>query len=100
MLFQTNETTAWFFCSGAGFGFVGAATMFRSGDEITRWVHFIGAFSGIVCGLMGVGFERHDFIPFIIWGIISLFMVIINLKNKMWWIEITAFFALIYGLLK
>ena len=100
MLFQTDGTTAWFFCSGAGLGFVGAATMFRSGDKTTRWIHFIGAFAGMVCGLMGVGFERGDFTPSIIWVVISLIILLINFKNRMWWIEISAFFALIYGLLK
>lgn len=98
MCFQTNGTTGLFFLSGAGIGFVGAATMFRSGDKTTTWVHFIGAVTCIIAALAGIFFERGYILPFLIWAVVSILIELFKVKNAMWWIELSAFIAIIYGL--
>lgn len=99
MCFRTTD--GWgglYFLSGAGFGLVGAATMFKYPD--VRPYHFGGAMVGIMSALLGIWLVEGESLPFIIWAITSIFFLGFNLKNKMWWIEIAAFVAIIYGFLK
>jgi len=99
MLFQTDGTTPLFFISGSGFGFVGVATMFRSGDKVTKWVHFTGAVAGILFALIGIWVERTDPYPFFIWISSIPIILIFRIKNYLWWNELVAFFAVIFGFL-
>jgi len=97
MLFQTDGTSAMFFLSGAGLCFVGAATMFK--ESMTKTVHFTGAAIGIISALIGIWIERGSNIPLIIWLIFCVLFEISKVPNKTWWIEIIAFFAIIFGLI-
>jgi hypothetical protein len=98
MCFHTTD--GWgglYFLSGAGFGLVGAATMFKIPD--VRPYHFGGAMTGIIVALLGIWLVNGDILPFIIWAITSILLLGFNIKNKMWWVEIAAFVAIILGFL-
>jgi hypothetical protein len=61
MIAQMNpemDSTAflWIF-SAAGFGFVGAATMFKSKGAHTNIVHYVGAVIGMIFGLLGLALQ-------------------------------------------
>lgn len=99
MLFQTNETTAWFFASGAGLALVGAATMFKSGGVYTDKVHYAGAVIGIQSTLIGLGVEYDNWIPMVVFIGISVTLGAFKIQNKIWWTEIVAFICIISGLL-
>ncbi len=100
MWFQTNGSApAFFFLSGIGLVCVGVATMFKLKDSITPYVHFIGATVGIVAGLVGIGLEREDWIPAMLFVAVSACITLFKVKNATWWIEITAFLCIIMGLL-
>ena len=102
MFFQTNGTApALFFISGAGLVFVGVATQFMSKDCLEPWIHFTGATLCILGSLTAIGVERHNWLPLIGWGFVSAIIEVLhpNLKNKTWWLEITAFSFIITGLL-
>ena len=97
MLFQ-GQSTALFFLSGAGLSFVGVATMFKSTNDITPYIHFIGAGIGIIFALIGIGVERFTWIPLISFAVLSLLLKLLKVNNIVWWIEIVAFISIVFGL--
>lgn len=97
MLFQTNGNTPLFFLSGAGLCFVGAATMFK--EELTSTVHFTGATIGILSAFAGLIFERECLSPFILFSLIVTYILIWEIENRTFWIEIAAFVSIFMGLL-
>lgn len=99
MLFQTNETSAWFFASGAGLAFVGAATMFKWAGAYTDKIHSLGALIGIQSALIGLGVEYNNWIPTAVFTAIAVIISAFKVKNKVWWTEIVAFVCIISGLL-
>ena len=100
MFFQTDGSTPFFFISGAGICFTGVARYFKSSDNITDILHFIGATVFILSALLGIAIERSNFIPLIVFAISSLIIEFFYLKNRTWWIEIAAFVVIILGLYK
>lgn len=96
MPFQSDGTTPFFFLSGAGICFVGAARMFKT--SMTGKVHFIGAFILIVSAFAGLYFERGEWLPFIVFLFASI-LILYNASNRIWWIEVCAFISICYGLL-
>ena len=99
MLFQSNNTSSLFIYSGAGFAFVGAATMFKLKNTFVPYVHFIGAAVGIILALFALGIERHTWLPLIIFSLFTLLIKVLKIKNATWWIEISAFVTILEGLL-
>lgn len=100
MFFQTNFTAPYlFFLSGAGLCFVGAATMFKLKDSLQPYIHSIGAFVGISAALIGLGVERHAWLPLVDFLILMIIIQIFVDKNKIWWTEILAFLSIGLGLL-
>ena len=99
MFFQMNGSTPFFFFSGAGLCFTGAARAFRLEKTTERRVHLIGAASCIIFALFGLIFERNSIISAGLFAIITGLLVIFNVKNKTWWIEISAFAGILLGLL-
>jgi hypothetical protein len=93
LLFQGG---LFFFLSGAGLFFVGAATDYES--KTTNIVHFTGALVGILSALIGLWVEYGLFYPLIIAIALSLIIYLIKMKNYLWWIEIVAFLSIIIGL--
>lgn len=89
----------WFFLSGVGFGFVGAATQFKLDDKFTPIFHFAGASLGIFSALAGIGYVYQDWTPMVLFLLFSVVMIIFNLKKIIWWIEILAFAMVVMGLI-
>ena len=97
MLFQ-SVPSALFFLSGVALSFVGINTTFKD-DWIIPYVHFAGAGLCIVFALLGIGFVLNSWIPMIIFVILAGLIKLLKVKNDVWWIEIAAFLAIIFGLL-
>ena len=89
----------WFFLSGVGFGFVGAATQFKLNDKFTPIFHFAGASLGIFAALSGIGYIYNNWAPMILFILFSIVMIIFNLKKLIWWLEILAFTMVVWGLI-
>jgi len=100
MLLQTNDIAPYlFFLSGAGLVFVGTAAMFREVDDKLQGIlHTVGASIGIVGALAGIWVERGSFIPLLVFAIASILLYLIKVKNLTWWIEMSAFLSILYGL--
>lgn len=100
MLFQTNGTyPSLFFISGTGLSAVGVATMFKLEKSIEPKIHIAGAAVCIVAALFGIGLEKNIWFPLICFTIVSLASSVLDIKNKMWWIEIIAFGFIVAGLI-
>lgn len=100
MFFQTDGSSPFFFItSGSGLVAVGVCTLFKATKSLEPYIHFGGALLGIMGALLGIGFERHAFLPLIVFGILTLIFEGIRIKNTTWWVEISAFICIILGLL-
>ena len=99
MLYQTNGETGLFFLSGAGLMFVGAVTMFKTDEAKSNIIHPAGAILAILGAFAGIYVERHSYIPFGVFVLISTIILLTVKKNRTWWIEITAFTTILLGLL-
>lgn len=99
MPFQTNDTAPYLFIlSGAGLGFVGAATMFREiDDKLQGKIHTVGAAFGILGALTGIWVERGSYIPLVAFVVAAILLSLFKVKNKTWWIEMAAFVSILYG---
>ncbi len=96
MLFYGN---VWFFLSGAGLSFVGAATQFKSMIGLTKEVHYGGALVGILSALIGIWVEWDNLLPLIWFLFFALSIQLSYIKNKIWWQEIVAVVLILWGLL-
>jgi hypothetical protein len=91
-----SETGLMFFATG-GICFVAVAANFK-GWVTERNVHMVGALGGIFLAMLSM------IIDFNLWYIPSLFVAIItiisltDIKNKLWWIETSAFYLILLGL--
>lgn len=98
MLMIMQGHNVWFFLSGSGLGFVGAATMYLSKSAHTNVVHYVGAGVGIGCALFGLSLEYGIHLPIIIFVLGSIPIIAIpKVNNKIWWVEILAFLVIILG---
>ena len=96
MIFQGGN--AWFFMSGAGLCFVGAATTFLSKAANANIVHYLGAAVGIGCALFGLGFQYGIYFPLLVFILgTALIMIVPKINNKIWWVEILAFVVIVLG---
>lgn len=96
MFFQTNGNSGFFFASGAGLMFVGAATQFK--EKITKTVHYIGSFSGLLFPLIALWFERGVWLPLAISVVVFISTLFYNLKDETWWLEISIILFIILGM--
>jgi len=96
MLFYGN---VWFFLSGSGLSFVGAATQFKSMIGITKEVHYAGALVGILGALIGIWIQWDNLLPLVWFLFLALSIQVSYMKNKIWWQEIVAIVLILWGLL-
>lgn len=96
MLFYGN---VWFFLSGIGLSFVGAATQFKITLANTKQIHFTGAVVGIFSALIGIGFMFQNILPLLWFLFFAVAIQVTPTTNKLWWQEIAAFFTILLGLL-
>ena len=96
MSFQADKSL-WFFFSGAGLLYTGAAANFK--DKMTGTIHSIGAYSCIILAFVGISITKHTFILDILFILSYLALNLFKAKNRTWWIEIIAFVLILTGLL-
>lgn len=86
-----------FFLTGGAFGFVGTATEIKK--EHVNKVHTISAIMGILLGYVSLGVSLSGWYWLAIGGgaIIMAIIWLLNIKNKIWWVEIVAFLTIIGG---
>jgi hypothetical protein len=98
MFFQTDGSTGWFFLSGAGLFFTGAARAFK--ESQTGTVHSIGAYTCIISAFLGLGVEKDLwYLPVCFILIAGVIYSLNYITNKTWWVEIVAFTFIFCGLL-
>lgn len=96
MLFYGN---VWFFLSGVGLTFVGAATQFKMTTSYTKQIHYIGALTGILFSLIGIGVEWFNWVPLVTFCVLTLLIYTSKHPNMLWWIEMAAVGIILGGLL-
>jgi len=98
MVLEADNSSPFYFYSGAGLGFVGTATHFKWTGSYTHIVHYLGAFVGIVCAFIGLYDQSNMWVPAAIFAFITAIFVLFKIKNAIFWIEIVAFLLIIIGL--
>lgn len=86
------------FLAGSGIVFVGAAA--RMKEKMTRTVHMISAYAGIIFSQLTIGIVYEMWYVNVISLSIALLLFLFRkkIKNHIWWIEIDAFIAITYVL--
>jgi hypothetical protein len=86
------------FLAGAGIIFVGAAPAFK--ENLTKTVHQAGAAISVVAAQLSIYFDFHLLYINIAFLAIALIVLLFErwIQNKIWWIEIAAFAAIVYSL--
>jgi hypothetical protein len=84
--------------SGAGLCFTGVAGAFKWKESQTNIVHFAGATIAIFGALIGLWVQFNFYIPFIIFGILTILIKLLKIQHSIWWIEIVAFSAILIGI--
>ena len=97
MLFNGSDQSPFYFLSGAGLGFTGAAAAFKSKGAYTDIIHMVGAAFAILFGSIGLWYEFGIYIPFVIILLTGILTYLIKIKNSTWWFEIISFAILIIG---
>lgn len=97
-LFPVVSYSGWFFFAGAGLIFSGIAV--GGNADITIKVHVAGATGAIACGIAGMVFSLHEYWLAIITTALIGVLYFTKLKNHTYWIEVIAYAAIIYALLK
>jgi hypothetical protein len=98
MVLQSDQSSPFYFFSGMGLAFVGAATQFKWTGANTHIVHYLGAFIGIACALAALYFESGMWLPATLFTFITAIIILFKAKNATFWIEIVAFLLIITGL--
>jgi len=80
------------FLAGSGIAFVGAAATFK--DKMTYEVHMIGAYAGVLLSQISIWYNYHMWYITIIFIILSGTLLLLKVKNKIWWSEILAFLSI------
>jgi hypothetical protein len=88
------------FLAGAGICFVGAAAQFK--EELTKGVHMIGAYGGVLFSQLAIAINFHMYYMNVIFILLAILFEVLGyykiMKNKIWWQEILAFLSICYVL--
>lgn len=90
------SSTPLIFFAGAGICFVGALPSFR--NRLEGKVHTISAAVGIILSMVSMVLDFHYWISAISFVLISLLIILLKIRNRTWWIEITAVIVLLSSL--
>ena len=72
---------------------VGIARAFKD-SKLLHTLHMIGAYGGVGLSMVGIWVYYHMWYVTIIFIIISGILFILNVKNKIWWVECLAFISI------
>ena len=81
-------STPLIFFAGAGICFVGASPSFRR--KLDGKVHTISAALGILLSMLSLIIDFKYWISAITFSLISILIILFKIKNRLWWIEISA----------
>ena len=70
--------------------FVGAASAFK-GNSTTKWTHMVGAYGGVLLSQIAIWVYYDMWYITVTFIVLSGLMYILNVKDKIWWIELLAF---------
>jgi len=86
------------FLAGSGIAFVGAAARFK--EIMTKQVHMIGAFCGVIFSQLSIFFDFKMWYINVVFIVGALIIILLKkqIKNYTWWIEILAFSLICYAL--
>jgi hypothetical protein len=87
-----------FFFSGAGLCFTGVAAAFKD-EKMTKNVHYIGATAAVGFSMIGL-YLSHVQWPIALEAALIFSINLHEIKNKLWWIEVTSFYFILGGLLE
>jgi hypothetical protein len=88
----------WFFMAGGMFTAVGVAAKFKDTWGSTDEVHYVAATAGIFLSMIGL-LSWGVVWPFLLWGIGSLSLYILERENTIWWVEMIAIGCIIGGII-
>lgn len=88
--------TVLMFLAGSGIAFVGAAAAFKK--KITHTVHMIGAASGILLSQLSIILDFQMWEVSFVFILSSIGLLLFDVRNKIWWLEILAFISIFYVL--
>lgn len=84
------------FAAASAICFVGAAAAFKD-LKITKQVHMVGAYGGILLGMVSIIIDYNLWELVLIASMLSLFTRFF-IKNYIWWIEVIAFFTILLAI--
>jgi hypothetical protein len=86
------------FLAGTGIIFVGTAPAFKK--DLVGTVHRVGATIAVSASQLSIYFDYHMLYLNIIFISLSLIFLFFNkwIQNKIWWIEILAFWFIVYAI--
>lgn len=99
MLFYNTGKSPFFFLSGAGLIFTGAATAFKTHHSTERIVHFVGATTCVAAALMALWIDYGMWYYITFYAPIYIIFKLIKFKNYIWWVEIIAFITILIGVI-
>ena len=86
------------FLAGSAIAFVGAAAAFK--DKMTREVHLIGAYSGVLLSQVAIFVDFKMWYLNVAFVLFGLYKFLIHKDNKVWYVEIAAFLSICIALIK
>ena len=89
------------FLGGAAIVFVGAAPAFKLEKSLERTVHMVSSYLGVGFVIFSVVFDFNHVIIGVTYALLILLLMtnIIKLKNRIWWIEISAYLLIFLEIL-
>jgi hypothetical protein len=98
MILQAQDQYVWYIVSGIGLLFVGAASLFKTNEDGTATIHYIGATVGIAGALLGHAQSYRLLWPAAVFiAGVTLLVIAFRNRNIIWWVEILAFASIISG---
>jgi hypothetical protein len=83
------------FLATGGICFVGAAAAFKDNDKT---MHEVSAIAGVIFSQLSIAFDFKMYYVNAFFIIMSLIILLTNIKNKTWWLELVAFGSICYVL--
>lgn len=91
---QSGDYTIFFYMS-MFLAFTGVATDYK--EKTANIIHFTGAAVAIISAIVGIALQYHIYWLPVAW-LISSIIIILFIKNRIWWVEIFSFILIITAL--
>lgn len=74
-------------------GITGASPAFKS-EKAVKWSHMLGAYGGVLLSQASIVYDFKMWYITLIFIILSGTLMILNVNNKIWWVECVAFLSI------